>query len=281
MHNILSIDVESWAHFAEALEGRRLGDGTPARQAADRGHLRSALERILDLLDRSASRATFFALGELLEWDPEILEKIRRRGHEIGYHGHDHRMIDSPETLASQLTLSRDFIDRFRPAGFRAPRLYLLPNAMATLKRAGFAYSSSSYGPFEANTVIDGIREIPISTLRWRAARPVTSILPRPLTPRLLVGEMPFGSGMGAGLLGESTSFFIRRSNRRGIPAVIMLHPWQLFPPDELTGFGFKLKTAWKNALFLPYAFSRAGSLQRLILGQRFSSFAEYLSSAS
>ncbi|MDP8236102.1 MAG: polysaccharide deacetylase family protein [Candidatus Erginobacter occultus] len=275
MKNILTIDVESWIHFSDALtDGKTIPDPL-SRKALDGGHLRYALEQTLEILDRSGNRATFFVLGELLQWDPDILEEIRRRGHEVGYHGHSHRMIDTPETLERELELSKNFIDRFRPVGFRAPRLFLSPPAMETLRSRGFIYSSSSYGPWESGTEINGVREIPISTLRWIPGPAKPQVLPRPLSPSLLFKEIPFGSGRGAGLLGGATSFFIRKANRRKHPAVIMLHPWQLFPPEEMTGWKFKFNILSKHTMFMPYAFSRAGALRKLVAGHKFISFLE------
>ncbi len=281
MNNILTIDVESWIHFREALEDGAIPDDPAGRQELDRGHLGFALRETLDLLDRSGNRATFFVLGELFRWIPDILDEIRSRGHEVGYHGHDHRMIESPEILKSQLDLSKDFIESFNPAGFRAPQLHLVPDAMEELKRSGFTYSSSSYGPFESAAVINGVREIPVSTLRWRPGRPAPQTLPRPLAPSILLKEIPFGSAMSAGLLGGTTSRFIRRSNRKNQPAVVMLHPWQLFPPEQMTGMGFRAGICFKHTPFLPYAFSRAEALRNLVVRNSFTSFLNYLNRAA
>ncbi len=277
MKNILTIDVESWVHFSEALEKGVPSRETPKRLSLDGGHLVSALDRLLDLLDQCDNRATFFVLGELMEWNPEIVRKIQDRGHEVGYHGHNHRLIDTPETLQEQLSLSADFIEEFRPRGFRAPRLYLLPEAMEVLKRFGFAYSSSSYGPFESNLEIGGVREIPISSRPWRKKNTAPRGLPRPLTPSILGKEIPFGSAMVAGMAEGLTSHFIRHSNRKNLPAIIMLHPWQVYPPEELTGFKFQRNIALRNPQFLPYAFTRPKGLRKLIISHKFTSFTEYL----
>ncbi len=273
MKSILTIDVESWIHFVDAMGGFRTEPHTLSREARDNGYLCSALERILTLLEDSGNLATFFVLGELFEWIPDILEKIRSKGHEIGYHGHNHCLINTPDTLESQLVLSKDFIDRFQPLGFRAPLLDFTPAAMGLLKRSGFIYSSSSYGPFAGNTVINGIREIPVSTLPWKSGRIKPQKLPRPLCLSILAREMPFGGGMSLGVLGQASAFFIRKSNRRHQPAVVMLHPWQIFPPEELTQMRFKLKILFQHLPYLPYAFSRDVSLRRLIENTEFTSF--------
>ena len=45
---------------------------------------------ILDELDRTGIKATFFTLGRNLERHPEIARRILGSGHELGEHGYDH-----------------------------------------------------------------------------------------------------------------------------------------------------------------------------------------------
>jgi peptidoglycan/xylan/chitin deacetylase (PgdA/CDA1 family) len=46
--------------------------------------------RVLDLLAEHDARATFFALGRRAERAPELLDRVRDAGHELGCHGQDH-----------------------------------------------------------------------------------------------------------------------------------------------------------------------------------------------
>ena len=46
--------------------------------------------RILELLDESGVKATFFLIGENIEKYPYLVEEIKERGHEIGEHGYSH-----------------------------------------------------------------------------------------------------------------------------------------------------------------------------------------------
>ena len=45
---------------------------------------------ILDFLDQRGLKATFFIVGEQGERHPELLDDIKRRGHQIGNHGYRH-----------------------------------------------------------------------------------------------------------------------------------------------------------------------------------------------
>ena len=46
--------------------------------------------QILDILDKTGSKATFFLVGMNIEKYPEIVKEIARRGHDIGYHSYRH-----------------------------------------------------------------------------------------------------------------------------------------------------------------------------------------------
>lgn len=46
--------------------------------------------KILDVLDKYDSKATFFMLGHEMEKYPEIVKDVISRGHTLGYHSYDH-----------------------------------------------------------------------------------------------------------------------------------------------------------------------------------------------
>ncbi|MGI0013568.1 MAG: hypothetical protein ACREBU_09030, partial [Nitrososphaera sp.] len=39
-------------------------------------------------------------------------------------------------------------------------------------------------------------------------------------------------SGFFFALMGSRTKYFINKVNKKGVPAVILLHPWQIIPPN-------------------------------------------------
>jgi peptidoglycan/xylan/chitin deacetylase (PgdA/CDA1 family) len=59
----------------------------------------SAIERqtsiMLDMLDETNSKATFFILGMLAKYRPGLVKEIAARGHEIAIHGQNHKAMFS------------------------------------------------------------------------------------------------------------------------------------------------------------------------------------------
>ena len=66
-----------------------------AREDWDRYELRVVLnvDKLLSLLDRHHTRATFFILGWIAERVPDLVVRIRSRGHEIASHGYGHELL--------------------------------------------------------------------------------------------------------------------------------------------------------------------------------------------
>ncbi|MGM9974140.1 MAG: polysaccharide deacetylase family protein [Clostridiaceae bacterium] len=62
--------------------------------------------KILDILDKYNIKATFFVVGKNIEWYPEILKEIVKRGHMIGIHCYNH---DYSEIYSSTEAYIDDF----------------------------------------------------------------------------------------------------------------------------------------------------------------------------
>lgn len=82
--NILTFDIEEWY-----IEKYYKGADKTRYQAFD-----SMLLRILELLDRHHTKATFFCLGALVHDFPHVVKEIAAQGHEIGCHSLNHRWIN-------------------------------------------------------------------------------------------------------------------------------------------------------------------------------------------
>ncbi len=108
--------------------------------------------RILELCESLGGRkATFFTVGRAAQACPQLIKDIALRGHEIGYHSHNHVSL-TEEERARFFIESKDDKDRLeqlsgtRVIGFRAPRFSLTPGsiwALDVLAELGFKYSSS------------------------------------------------------------------------------------------------------------------------------------------
>ncbi|MGH7821714.1 MAG: polysaccharide deacetylase family protein, partial [Candidatus Binatia bacterium] len=81
MHHALTIDVEDWYQ------------GIPipaATKASAEKRLEASMDRLLGILEKRSTRATFFILGPVAEDHAGVVERIAAAGHEIGCHGWSH-----------------------------------------------------------------------------------------------------------------------------------------------------------------------------------------------
>lgn len=216
MKNVLSIDLESWAESKEQ----------------DAGFMAESVDKLLKLFDRHNFKTTFFVVGSIYDWYPESIEKIAAAGHELGWHTHSHKIVRDRDYLAEEIKRSRPFLDRFSPKIFRAPTMRLPRECLSPLVNNGFEIDSSTYAPWSLAAEVDKLFEAPVSSFPWRGyTAPLT--FPRPMKPTLLLREIPFGSSYFMGVLGKKVSWFIKKVNRIGEPAMLFVHPWQLYecPP--------------------------------------------------
>jgi hypothetical protein len=278
MKNILTVDLESWIHaYKEAVQDKSNIDSLNSadRKKLDDDHTCRATRNLLNLLDRYGQYATFFTSGELYEWYPDLIDEIERRGHEIGYHTQYHpSRIPGASALEKELKESGSFLERFKPLGFRAPQMYITRDSMARLKQWGFRYSSSTYGDYCIHR-IEGIYEIPVTSLAFRNTDRNMQNLPNHITMKMLLSSIPFGSGLFISLLGSQTSCFINYFNKRNKPAVLMVHPWQLYKHDKFKGISFILNMLVKNILWTPYSFPVLKGFEKLLNNHEFTSFKE------
>ncbi|MDZ7755208.1 polysaccharide deacetylase family protein [Rhodohalobacter sp.] len=218
-------------------------------------------ERILDLLEGYNAKATFFTLGQVAEYYPDLIKKIHSKGHEIGVHGYDHHRFDkmAPELARSQLSRAKELLEDLtgeEVAGHRAPAFSINEQtkwALPLLAELGFRYDSSimpcraaHYGwpgfPDDVTEIhfSDGnsIYEIPMSTMRLGSRK------------------VPCLGGSYFRLLPYRISqYSIDKISKRNTP-VFYMHPYETDPErypdyyfDELnkvsTVLRLKMKSMW------------------------------------
>jgi len=226
--NGLSFDIEDWFQV-ENLKGAISADSW------DRCDLRVVenTRRILRILERSDTKATFFILGWIAERCAGLVEEIAAAGHEIASHGYSHELIYKLDAsaFARDLGRSKSVIEAItgRPVrGYRAPSFSLTPEtgwALDVLRELDFSYDSSvfptsfhdRYGfkgssrfPFRHR---NGLVELPLSTVRIRRFN----------LPAAGGGYFRLFSYILFRHLGLSI-------NREGKPMIFYLHPWELDP---------------------------------------------------
>lgn len=141
---------------------------------------------VLDALARVGARATFFVLGECVEREPGLLERVVAQGHDVEVHGHAHlRHPEHPRaSIEKDLQTALDSLQRHgvAPTRWRLPWGHLAEFSGAL---------AAEYGLTLAGWTVD--------THDWRgdsAAEMLGAVVPR-LEPGTIV-LMHDGVGSGA-----------------------------------------------------------------------------------
>jgi len=227
--NAISCDLEDYFQV-ESLRGvvpRERWESMPPR-------LERNTERVLALLDEAGVRATFFVLGWCAERFPGLVKRIAEAGHEIASHGHSHQMIteQSPEEFRADVRRAKALLEDLsgQPVlGYRAPTFSITERtlwAVDILAEEGYAYDSSIF-PIRHDRY--GIPSAP-RHLHIRQGRDGASLVEfPPTTVRVLGCNLPVAGGGYLRLLPVGLVVWALRSvNRRGWPAIVYFHPWEL-----------------------------------------------------
>jgi len=225
MLNCLTIDLEPWMCYYDVCSLNKRLDNN---QTVELTH------QLLDIFERHDVESTFFVMGEVYDWYPELIEEIASSGHEIAFHTSTHIKIRDEKLLTRELKLCRNLFTKFNVVGFRAPQMTFPYNAIKILSKNGFKYDSSIYSSIGRPFKVEGILEVPVSTypILKNESR---QTFPRTLSDAVKNLEIPFGSGYSMGLLSTNLlNKFIMSFNRQNKSAVLFIHPWQLSKLPEL-----------------------------------------------
>jgi peptidoglycan/xylan/chitin deacetylase (PgdA/CDA1 family) len=108
---------------------------------------RTAVPRLLRMLDRRRLRTTFFVPGWVAETWPDVARSVRDAGHEIGHHGYRHESVRGADEATERGWLDRglEALDRvlgIRPTGYRAPSWDMNLRTPQLLAERHFRYDS-------------------------------------------------------------------------------------------------------------------------------------------
>lgn len=155
----VTVDLEDWYHIPSVC-------GSPYSVYRDvneffenwKGEydfLTEPTKKVLDLLDEFNITATFFAVADIAEHYPGLIESIVDRGHELACHGLSHSCKIDPETK-KKLMSNDEFEHRTlhakkilekisgeRIVGYRAPNALIGGWMVDSLENLGFKYDSS------------------------------------------------------------------------------------------------------------------------------------------
>ena len=102
----------------------------------------------LDVLDKYGVKATFFVVANIAEQNREIIKEIKKRGHSVGCHGLNHKLLydKSNEDFYDEIVKAKNIIEnitRDRICGYRSACFSLERDKLELLIKAGYKYDSS------------------------------------------------------------------------------------------------------------------------------------------
>lgn len=253
---LLSIDYEPW--FALFRRYDKLTDSIERRDL-DGGFISRAMDPILEQL--GGAKASFYLVGEVADWYPDVPQKIVDAGHELGLHCHIHRPLKNEKELARDIRASLHWLKQYNVRGYRAPMVGISEAAYPLLEENGFAYSSSIYAPADVLLQKGKVWEIPVSTTHSHQNGHYNA--PRDFTLKLLLnGEFPYGSSFSIGLFGKKILKIIERELKRGFSPSIILHPYELVKPPTSARL---TRDVILNPHLIPFLRDKSGFLKTLL----------------
>jgi len=276
--NLLGIDFEDWYHpelMKPYISGK---DKNPT--------VINGIDKILDLLRKNETFATFFLVGELLLVKPELQDKILDEGHEIAFHTMYHTRLDSEGYKEKFLDEIKSFekLTSGKSKGFRAPTFSLNNTSswvIDILREHGYQYDSSvvpakgkMYGL--PNALIEPYR---ISSSSIENDDPDSNMLEFPLLVTKFLGKkIPAGGGFYLRTLPmRVVKNAIRKYEALNIPATFYIHSWELTPE-----FFPKIPMNKKDKFVTYHNIEKAyGKMNDILENFQFTSFDKYLQNQS
>jgi len=278
MLNILGIDFEEWFH-PELIQNVLTNEKKSFK-------IVNGLDKILELLRKCETSATFFMVGEILEKFPDISDKILDDDHEIGFHTMHHSRLDSDgfkEKFSKELE-EFAILTNNKSKGFRAPTFSLNKKSswvIDLLEKYNYLYDSSivpakstMYGNPHAPT-----KPYKISSDSLDHENPNAQIIEFPLMVTNFLGKtIPAGGGFYLRILPFSTiKNAIHKYEKQKIPGIFYIHSWELTPE-----YMPKIKLSLKNNFITYHNLSKVfDKMDYLLSNFQFTSFEKYIQNKS
>ena len=273
--NLLGIDFEDWYHPTLIQKFVQDEKHEPS--------MFKGLDKILEMLRKNDALATFFVVGELLESNPEIFDKIMENEHEIAFHTMYHTKIDSPnfkENFRNEIEKFSELTNK-KSRGFRAPTFSLNDTSswiIDSLSEYDYLYDSSVV---PAKTDLYGIPNAEIKPYRISSdslEKDTTDgkLIEFPLLVTKFLGKkVPAAGGfylrtLPMGVIKNA----IKKYEKQGIPASFYIHSWEL-TPEYMPKIELPLKENFVTYHNINKAYNR---MDELLKQFEFTSFSDYMS---
>jgi len=273
--NLLGIDFEDWYH-PELIQ----------KYVKDKKHdpiMFKGLDKILELLRKNNVLATFFVVGELVESNPEIFDKITENGHEIAFHTMHHTKIDTPnfkENFHYEIEKFSELTNK-KSKGFRAPTFSLNEKSswiIDSLYEHNYLYDSSVV---PAKTDLYGIPDAEtkpyrISSNSIERDTEDGKLIEFPLLVTKFLGKkIPAGGGFYLRTLPTKIiKNAIKNYEKQEIPATFYIHSWEL-TPEYMPKIELPFKENFVTYHNINKAYER---MDELLMEFQFTAFSQYIS---
>ncbi len=226
----MTIDVEDYYHvaaFSNVIDVQKWPE-YPSR-------VEHNTQRILEIFDENAMKATFFVLGWVAERFPGLVKEIADRGHEVASHGYSHQLIYSqtPEVFREETRRSKEILEEIvqRPVlGYRAASYSITTNsiwALDILADLGFTWDSSIFPIRHDRYGMPSSPEQPYELITSSGRK----LIEYPLTTAKVMGlSVPAAGGGYFRQYPYFLSKLLFRIASRGnsLPQIFYLHPWEI-----------------------------------------------------
>ena len=272
--NILGIDFEEWYHPELVKQNIKNEKHKPS--------VINGIDKILDLLRKHETFATFFVVGELLEIKPDIFDKIIENDHEIGFHTMYHDRLDSTgykEKFSSEIKKFTELTNS-KSKGFRAPTFSLNSTSswiIDALEEHNYVYDSSIV---PAKTSMYGLpnaehKPYRITSKSIEKNNSSGKLLEFPLLVTTFLGKkIPAGGGFYLRTLPTRViKNALRDYQNKNIPGCFYIHSWEL-TPEFMPKLDLPFKDKFATYHNLTKAYTR---MEELLKKFEFTSFSRYI----
>ncbi len=276
--NLLGIDFEDWFH-PELIQKVLTNEEKKPKVI-------EGIDKIIDWLNQHDTYATFFVVGELLEYQPELLDKIIGNGHEIGFHTMHHTRLDTinfKEKFQEEIKIF-DKMTSGKSIGFRAPTFSLNDSSrwlIDILEKNKYQYDSSVVPAKTSMYGLPNAEKNPykISSKSLEHEDPKSKITEFPILVTKFLGKtIPAGGGFYVRTLPQRIiSNAIKNYEKNNIPAVFYIHSWELTPE-----YMPKIKLSKKDSFITYHNLNKVPErMNKLLSNFKFTSFERYIQNKS
>ncbi len=259
---IISVDLDMWWHC-------RWATGSPSalwkdtkslfldyygsEEPAD--DLKHYTRSVLSLLKRFDIKATFFVLGEIASYYPNLVKEIHNNGHEIACHGWYH--VDAStlgrNEFRQQVGNAKKLLEDItgNPVlGYRAPNLVITSWLAEEIFSLGFIYDSSIcpsrklFGKYER---LSGMPNNPFTIRLDRNKKALERVLVEIPVPTMPYIRLPACSGIITRVLGKTwTKIALSQALKHG-NAMYYFHPYEIGDRPALRNEGIYIRLFFRN----------------------------------